>query len=384
MCDAFIASLTIQALDSVSSRPLIPRVFRDNNCINEDEGWWERSKKYGFDLLEGYESWYIPFGYDVYKPQVMSLSADVAKGSKTITVYDASPFRVNVGINIESMQNSSIKDKNLLVHIQGNTLTLAFPLVNSYTKDASVAISQYTNMKRLQTQGGKALTTPQAAWVEPAIDNATGRPIRNHDQLLVAICSNTLVGEPTFPDGRTMTKVFGYQSKTCDTIMQHHCEVALANVTSLEDLLDPRCECFRQQAQLQATYPKHVLSPCCFIPEGETTSCMTNPKAYKTAEVMNNCCSIPLKLNNDFKITRPPLSANERLHPRESTGHGFATEREEEPLRTGEYVRSIPQLYFLLSIVLVGLSLVFFGVLLRYRPLTESEYMSPNNVGLNR
>lgn len=84
-----------------------------------------------------------------------------------------------------------------------------------------------------------------------------------------------------------LNNVWKPQTEECDNFVSTHCR------TSKDDDV---CACFRQQSKLDVKYGKELgVSACCFGNDdsGEIDkACAFNKDAYKTKEMLNNCCSL--------------------------------------------------------------------------------------------
>lgn len=107
-----------------------------------------------------------------------------------------------------------------------------------------------------------------------------------HD-LLVDIC--TADRQVEIGVGNTLNKVWQPQSAGCDSFMTTLCSGASSNATGRV------CACFRQQQALNVEYGASLEVPvCCFgvDPSGDISrACLFDQEAYKTSQMLRNCCS---------------------------------------------------------------------------------------------
>lgn len=202
----------------------------------------------------------------------------------------------------------------------------------------------------------------------------------NQRELLVGICSRTLPDGvvPAYPKTGVfpeLTDVYAPQTQRCDDIMEHYCllniQKAITSTSTTPIAIDPRCQCYRNQQILSATYPDYVVSPCCHTPNEEDASdpvvnCMKTPNAYKFQSMMDNCCSVPLRAtNNDFTLSLPPSNSASLVSQNSTAASGDIND---EKNRETENVleQSVPTYLLFTAIGAAVVALWLFVQLLRF------------------
>lgn len=97
-----------------------------------------------------------------------------------------------------------------------------------------------------------------------------------------------LSGKPLFIGDHDMREFWYPQSPSCDQLMLEYCK---------SNPLVTSCKCYRQQSLLDQKFNKDLKVPvCCFghmvddQPNAMANSCIMNPNAYKSKEMLSNCC----------------------------------------------------------------------------------------------
>jgi hypothetical protein len=110
----------------------------------------------------------------------------------------------------------------------------------------------------------------------------------NFTDMIVDMCVNNrdvLIGT------HSLRNVWSPQSSGCDKFISNLCSLSSVNETKYKEM----CSCFQQQIQLDGQFGEELkVSACCFgqDPSGDIDkSCAFNRSAYKTKEMLDNCCS---------------------------------------------------------------------------------------------
>ena len=110
----------------------------------------------------------------------------------------------------------------------------------------------------------------------------------NFQDMIVDMCVNNrdvLIGT------HSLRNVWSPQSSGCDKFISNLCSLSSVKETKYNEM----CSCFQQQIQLDGQFGEELKVPaCCFgqDPSGDIDkSCAFNRSAYKTKEMLDNCCS---------------------------------------------------------------------------------------------
>lgn len=110
------------------------------------------------------------------------------------------------------------------------------------------------------------------------------------DLLLDACVQNRTITYGADPNN-SLNRVWKPQSPACDNFITALCNVSDVSISPYAEL----CSCFTQQQALNYQYGNQLQVPvCCFgaDPKGDTMkSCTNNPNAYKTGQMLQNCCT---------------------------------------------------------------------------------------------
>lgn len=113
------------------------------------------------------------------------------------------------------------------------------------------------------------------------------------EELIQDMCVNNRLVE--LGSGNSLNRVWTPSSSGCDDRMSKFCHQV--NTQSLEEYQDI-CACFIQQEKLNNQFGKEKRVPvCCFgeyVEPDIHRACILNKKAYKTQNMLNNCCTVAL------------------------------------------------------------------------------------------
>jgi hypothetical protein len=108
------------------------------------------------------------------------------------------------------------------------------------------------------------------------------------NDMIVGMCTS---GREVIVGDTSLATVWFPQSPGCDKFMTNLCQSSSASGTEYSET----CSCFQQQTKLNERFGVDLKVPvCCFgqdDSENIDMSCAFNGKAYKTTEMLKNCCS---------------------------------------------------------------------------------------------
>lgn len=233
-------------------------------------------------------SWYVPPGYRVIffsqDPTVIPLSSIYQ--SKSLLITGPNYLEVDACLSFLTLENGQSFFKYGDTTPPGNSTNVKCPLQYCACKNADVTYPRSTNCS----------DGPQQAKPCPGVEHNARWFIvlkeGDFSDLLLDSCVNNVDITYGGDENNSLHKVWKPQSPACDVYITNLCSISEVNQTPAYAEM---CSCFFQQQALNRQYGPTLQVPvCCFgtDPSGDIKkSCAFNQDAYKTADMIQNCCS---------------------------------------------------------------------------------------------
>jgi hypothetical protein len=248
-------------------------------------------------------SWYVPWGYQMifFHDDIRTTTIKAAFANKTYLIVD---------------QNQVVVDacKEFLTLASGNTFFSygASQPGNDSNTPCPLVYCNCTNVEPVTcTDGSSQPSTGDCSQIQHyapfflVLKLGTGD---FNDLILRSCVKNETINYGSSPTN-TLHQVYYPQSPACDNYITLLCSISNS---SNENPYEEMCSCFTQQATLDRTYGSLLNVPvCCFgtDPSGDVKkSCFENMNSYKTADMLQNCCSFAeceTLITNNEAVTAP-------------------------------------------------------------------------------